>query len=90
MKLFVVHIAKPAEHNAKTQFIMGFTVMAESEQDAIQIIAAEWCHRTDSLIKCRESTGVWEHRSSFSLKRSEVAEEFANAQLIADVLGETS
>ena len=89
MKLFVVHIAKPAEHLAKTQFVMGFTVMAESEQDAIQIIAHEWCHRTDSLIKCRESEGVWEHRSSFSLKRAEVADEFKNAKLIADVLGQT-
>ena len=86
MKLFIVEIAKPAEYNAKTRFVMTFTVMAESSEDAIQVIANEFNHRTDSLIKCRESEGTWEYKSSYTAKNAEVAEYFTGAQLIADVL----
>ena len=87
MKLFIVEVAKPAEYNAKTRYVMTFVVMAESSQEAIQVIANEFSHRTDSLIKCKESpNGNWENRGSYSAKNAEVAEYFTGAQLIADVL----
>jgi hypothetical protein len=86
MKLFIVEVAKPAEYNAKTRFVMAFTVMSENAEEAIQIIAKEFNHRVDSLIKCKESEGNWEHKGSYTAKNAEVAEYFTGSQLIADVL----